>query len=109
MVTTMARTEIKVGRYIIDFIPVVFLIRTAILCNQFNSSINHSEDAMKLVSDLNRQRTAAEMRAHKAEQSLAANASKNAPGVVIIAPDSNAVQSIQPNRDMKVERQEVVF
>jgi hypothetical protein len=104
----MARTEIRVGRYIVDFVPVVFLILTAILCNQFNDSVNSSRDAVKLASDMNRQRTAAEMRAHNAEQKLANN-TLNAPGVVIISPDGKAVQAIEPRTNYSSIQREVYF
>ncbi|HCR2010158.1 TPA: hypothetical protein ONC52_001980 [Enterobacter asburiae] len=104
----MARTEIRVGRYIVDLVPVVFLILTAILCNQFNDSVNSSRDAVKLASDMNRQRTAAEMRAQKAEQKLANNA-QNAPGVVIISPDGKTVQAIDPKTSYSSIQREVSF
>lgn len=104
----MARTEIRVGRYIIDLVPVVFLILTAILCNQFNDSVNSSRDAVKLASDMNRQRTAAEMRAHSAEQKLASNAQSN-PGVVIISPDGKSVEAIEPKTNYSSIQREVAF
>ena len=80
----MARTEIRVGRYVIDFVPVLFLVITAILCNQLNESVQASSEALKLANDMNRQRTAAEMRAQKAEKSPADNSSLN---VIVIQPD----------------------
>ncbi|WP_458044099.1 hypothetical protein [Phytobacter sp. AG2a] len=80
----MARTEIRVGRYIIDFVPLLFLVITAILCNQLNDSVKTSHEAVKLANDMNRQRTAAEMRAQKAEQSPADGSSLN---VIVIQPD----------------------
>lgn len=104
----MARTEIRVGRYIVDLVPVVFLILTAILCNQFNDSVKSSRDAVKLASDMNRQRTAAEMRAHSAEQKLANN-TQSAPGVVIISPDGAKVHSFESPRELSSIQRDVMF
>lgn len=84
MVTIMARTEIRVGKYSIDFVPLIFLVITAILCNQLNDSVKTSSEALKLANDMNRQRTAAEMRAQKAEKSPVDNGSLN---VIVIQPD----------------------
>ncbi|AYW18568.1 MULTISPECIES: hypothetical protein [Klebsiella/Raoultella group] len=88
----MARTEIRVGRYIFDLVPVVFLILTAILCNQFNDSVNNSRDAVKLASDMNRQRTAAEMRAMHAEREAAKNGGGSF-NVFVIQPDKRNASS----------------
>lgn len=73
------------GRYIIDFVPVIFLVLTAILCNQFNDSVKTSHEAVKLANDMNRQRTAAEMRAQKAEKGAPDNGSLN---VIVIQPET---------------------
>lgn len=90
--TIMARTEIRIGQYIIDFVPVVFLVVTAILCNQVNDSVNTSHEAvntsreaMKLANDMNRQRTAAEMRAQKLAEKQSDSGSLN---VIVIQPDA---------------------
>lgn len=83
--TIMARTEIRIGRYIIDFVPVVFLVITAILCNQVNDSVNTSHEAVKLANDMNRQRTAAEMRAQKLAEKQPDSGSLN---VIVIQPDA---------------------
>lgn len=83
--TIMARTEIRIGQYIIDFVPVVFLVITAILCNQVNDSVNTSHEAVKLASDMNRQRTAAEMRAQKLAEKQPDSGSLN---VIVIQPDA---------------------
>ncbi|ENS1056079.1 hypothetical protein ACEZG4_001508 [Enterobacter kobei] len=82
----MARTEIRLGKYVLDVLPVVFIVLTAMLCGQFQRSIDINDDAMKLVKDLNRQRTAAEMRALRAEK----KAAKQEPGtmnVIVIQPE----------------------
>lgn len=106
----MARTELRIGRrYIIDFVPIVFLILTAILCNQLNNSLSSSENAMKLANDMNRQRTAAEMRALKAEQQLANSTAQNSPGVVIITPDGKAIQSSEQPKPVNRIQREVSF
>lgn len=105
----MARTEIRIGRYAIDLVPVAFLILTALLCNSLNSSMSKNDDAVKLLDDMNRQRTAAEMRAYKAERELANNPSTGAPGVVIIAPDGKVVQRIEPKQSYKAVQREVSF
>lgn len=83
--TIMARTEIRIGQYIIDFVPVVFLVITAILCNQVNDSVNTSQEAVKLANDMNRQRTAAEMRAQKLAEKQPDSGSLN---VIVIQPDA---------------------
>lgn len=109
MVMIMARTELRIGRYIIDFVPIVFLVLTAILCNQLNDSMIKSDDAMKLVSDMNRQRTVAEMRALKAEQQLANSTAQNSPGVVIITPDGKAIPSSEQPKPVNRIQREVSF
>lgn len=89
--TRMARTEIRFGKYVLDVLPVVFIVLTAMLCGQFQRSIDTNDDAMKLVKDLNRQRTAAEMRALRAEK----KASKQEPGtmnVIVIQPEKRHPQ-----------------
>lgn len=83
--TIMARTEIRLGQYKIDFIPIIFFILTAVLCNQLNDSAKTSSEALKLANDMNRQRTAAEMRAQKAEKVAPDNGSLN---VIVIQPEN---------------------
>lgn len=91
MVMTMARTSIRIGRDILDFIPVVFLVLTAVLTSQFQKSIDTSDQAMQLVNTLNKQRTAAEMRAMHAEREAAKGGSSF--NVFVIQPDKRNASS----------------
>ena len=91
MVDKMARTEIRMGKYAYDLLPVVFIVLTAVLCGQFQKSIDTSESAMQLAKDLNRQRTAAEMRAIRAEKK-AAKAEPGTMNVIVIQPDKKHLQ-----------------
>lgn len=92
MVMTMARTSIRIGRHILDFVPVVFLVLTAVLTSQFQKSIDTSDQAMQLVNTLNKQRTAAEMRAMHAEREAAKNGGGSF-NVFVIQPDKRNASS----------------
>ena len=93
------------AEYELDWVVALFLVALALFCNQLNINDKNSD----LVSDLNRQRTAAEMRAHNAEQKLAYSSQKNQPGVVIISPESKSVQSIEPQKNYTSLQREVAF
>ncbi|HDX3905839.1 TPA: hypothetical protein ROF77_002142 [Enterobacter asburiae] len=92
------------AEYEVDWMLTIALVVLALFFNQLN--INDKNSA--LVSDMNRQRTAAEMRAHNAEQKLANN-TQNAPGVVIISPDGKTVQAIEPKTNYSSIQREVSF
>lgn len=85
MVMTMARTSIRIGRHILDFVPIVFLVLTAVLTSQFQRSMDTNDQAMQLVNTLNKQRTAAEMRAMHAEREAAKGSGSF--NVFVIQPD----------------------
>ncbi|HCO3755893.1 TPA: hypothetical protein ACNTUM_000635 [Escherichia coli] len=91
--------------YELDWVIALVLVALALFCNQLNTNDKNS----RLVSDMNRQRTAAEMRAMKAEQKLASNHAPSAPGVVIIAPDSRSVQNVEPKKSYSSIQRDVVF
>lgn len=92
MVMTMARTSIRIGRHILDFVPVVFLVLTAVLTSQFQKSMDTSDQAMQLVNTLNKQRTAAEMRAMHAERE-AAKGGNSSFNVFVIQPEKRNASS----------------
>lgn len=92
MVMTMARTSIRIGRHILDFVPIVFLVLTAVLSSQFQKSMDTNGQAMQLVNTLNKQRTAAEMRALRAEQKASSNGSSSF-NVFVIQPDKRNASS----------------
>ncbi|WP_414465288.1 hypothetical protein [Klebsiella michiganensis] len=88
----MARTSIRIGRHILDFVPVVFLVLTAVLTSQFQKSMDTSDQAMQLVNTLNKQRTAAEMRAMHAERE-AAKSGNSSFNVFVIQPEKRNASS----------------
>lgn len=92
MVMTMARTSIRIGRELYDVFPVIFFVLTAILAGQLNKSMVASNTAMDMVSTLNKQRTAAEMRAMRAEREAAKNGGSSF-NVFVIQPDKRNASS----------------
>lgn len=90
--------------YEFGWVETLVLVGLALFCNQLNTADKNSQ----LVSDLNRQRTAAEMRAHDAEKQLASNFSQS-PGVVIIAPDSKNIHAAEPPKTYTNMQRDVAF
>ena len=70
VVTMMKPIKFRIGasQFIFDYIPLIFLALMASLLGQINNLTEKNADMVKLMSDLNRQRTAAEMRAQNAEK-----------------------------------------
>lgn len=90
VVTTMKPIKFRIGasQFIFDYIPLIFLALIASLLGQINNLTEKNADTVKLMSDLNRQRTAAEMRAHNAEKG--GNSSFN---VFVIQPEKRNASS----------------
>lgn len=94
MVTTMKPIKFRIGasQIVFDYIPLIFLVLMASFLGQVNSLTEKNADAVKLASDLNRQRTSAEMRALHAEREASRNDSGSF-NVFVIQPDKRNASS----------------
>lgn len=93
------------SEYDFGWVEALVLVGLVLFCNQLNIADKNSQ----LVSDLNRQRTAAEMRAHTAEKQLASTLGQPSPGVVIITPEGKSVHSVEPPKTYTNLQRDVAF
>lgn len=83
-------------QYIFDYVPLIFLALITVALGKVNDLTRTSTDSVKLITDLNRQRTAAEMRALDAERKNSQPAS--GVNVIVISPDGKSRQQQIPAR-----------
>lgn len=101
MVTTMAQTDIRLGRMVINVMPVFFMILTAVMCTQFQKTTDANDSAVELAmkvqkenSDLSRRIAATELRARDAEKrALTDTTPDKGVNVIIINPGAKSSTS----------------
>ena len=78
-------------RFSFDYVPLIFLALITFALGKADSLTKTNSESLKLIADLNRQRTAAEMRAMNAEKGNASMAGLN---VIVISPDGTRQKNI---------------
>ncbi|HFI2181378.1 TPA: hypothetical protein ACGPOX_003649 [Enterobacter roggenkampii] len=101
------KTLIKLGRYVVNIVPVFYICAMIGLCYGVQNII---ATITKENTTLTKHLTTADLKRSEAERQLAANKSTPAsPGIVIISPDGKAVQAIEPKTNYSSIQREVSF
>ncbi|OXM32269.1 hypothetical protein [Salmonella enterica] len=101
------KTLIKLGRYVVNIVPVFYICAMIGLCYGVQNII---ATITKENTTLTKRLTAADLKRSEAERQLAANKSTPAsPGIVIISPNGSHVQPMERNSAYSSLQREVSF
>lgn len=116
MVTMMTNNvELKVGRYVIGIMPVLFFLITAFACYNIQAVIDNGQKTIaqmqKENSNLSKRLAASDLKRRDAEQELASQQSKSgqSPGVVIISPEGSKVHTFDAPRAYPSVQKDLIF
>lgn len=101
------KTHIKLGRYVVNFVPVLFICAMAAMCFGVQNALTVT---IKENAALTKRLTASDLKKSEAERQLAANKGTPAsPSIVIISPDGAKVHSFESPRALSSIQRDVMF
>lgn len=106
--------ELKVGRYVIRIMPVIFFLITAFACYNIQAVIDNSQQTIvqmqKENSSLSKRLTASDLKRRTAEQELASQKSNGqSPGVVIISPEGSKIHTFDAHSAYPSVQKDLIF
>lgn len=98
---------IKMGRYVVRVIPVLYICAMVGFCYSVQSMINTT---IKENASLTKRLTASDLKKSELQRQLAVNQlSQQSPGVVIISPNGSKVLPMENSRALSNFQREVAF
>ncbi|WP_041689328.1 hypothetical protein [Enterobacter sp. 638] len=101
------KTHIKLGRYVVNFVPVLFICAMAAMCFGVQNALTVT---IKENAALTKRLTASDLKKSEAERQLAANKGTPAsPSIVIISPDGSKVRTLEGPKEYSSFQRDIVF